>query len=88
MTMNKYPEFFETYIQAQSKEEKSELLKDFLFSLSTTELIAWFKEGNLVIKENLSQLIQTKDAENLQYVEECLDEMELFLTQKPIKKAA
>lgn len=86
--MNKYSEFFENYKEAQTKEDKSELLKDFLFSLSPNELVAWFREGNLVIKDNLSQLIQTNDAKNLQFVEDCLDDMESFLAQKPVRKAA
>ena len=86
--MNKYPEFFENYKTAQSKEDKSELLKNFLFSLSPTELVAWFRDGNLVIKDSISQLIQTNDAKNLQFVEDCLDDMESFLVQKSVRKAA
>lgn len=86
--MNKYSEFFENYKDAQTKEDKSELLKDFLFSLSPNELLTWFREGNMIIKDNLSQLIQTNDAKNLQFVEDCLDDMESFLTQKPVRKVA
>jgi hypothetical protein len=88
MKMNKYAVFFENYKQAQSKDAQMTLLKDFLFSLSPDELMAWLKDSNQIIKDNLSQLIHSGDVESLQYAKDCINEMEAFLNPKLVRKAA
>ena len=49
--MNKYNVFLESYSLASDKEKREILLKEFLFSLSPDELIAWLKDGNKIIRE-------------------------------------
>lgn len=88
MKMNKYAVFFENYKQAQNKDAQIALLKDFLFSLTPDELMAWLKDSNQIIKDNLSQLIHSGDAESLQYAKDCINEMEVFLNSKRIRKVA
>ena len=64
------------------------LLKEFLFSLPPDELIAWLKDSNKIIKDNLSQLINSGDPSNMQFAKDCLDEMEAFLKPNAVRKAA
>ena len=86
--MNKYNVFLESYSLASDKEKRETLLKEFLFSLSPDELIAWLKDGNKIIRENLSQLINSGESSNVQFAKDCLDELESFLQPKSVKKAA
>ena len=86
--MNQYSIFFEKYTLTNDKEKREVLLKEFLFSLPPEELIAWLKDSNKIIKDNLSQLINSGDGSNIQFAKDCLDEMETFLQPKTIRKAA
>ena len=86
--MNEYNIFLEKYGSTNGKEKREILLKEFLFGLSPDELIAWLKDGNKVIKDNLAQLINSGDDSNVQFAKDYLDELESFLQPKSIKKAA
>ena len=86
--MNKYSIFLEKYSLIKDKEKKEILLKEFLLCLSPDELIAWLKDGNKIIKDNLQQLINSRENSNVQFAKDCLDELESFLQPKSVKKAA
>ena len=86
--MNNYSIFFEKYTLTSDKEKREKLLKEFLFSLPPDELILWLKDSNKILKDNLSQLINSGESSNIQFAKDCLDEMEAFLKPNVIRKAA
>ena len=86
--MNDYSLFFEKYVLTKDKEKRETLLKEFLFSLPPDELIAWLKDSNKILKDNLTQLINSGDSSNIQFAKDCLDEMTAVLQPSRSRKAA
>ena len=86
--MNDYSLFLKKYVLTKDKEKRETLLKEFLFSLPPDELIAWLKDSNKILKDNLTQLINSGDSSNIQFAKDCLDEMTAVLQPSRSRKAA
>jgi hypothetical protein len=74
--MDKYQVFYKNYFSVSDEDMRTLLMKDFMLSLSSDELIDWLREGNKDIVNYISTLIQTKEPENLARAEKCIQEVE------------
>jgi hypothetical protein len=74
--MDKYQTFYTNYYAVTNEGVRGLMMKDFMLSLSSDELIDWLREGNKDIVNYISTLIQTKEPENLARAEKCIQEVE------------
>jgi hypothetical protein len=74
--MDKYQVFYKNYFSVSDEDMRTLLMKDFMLSLSSDELIDWLREGNKDIVNYISILIQTKEPENLARAEKCIQDVE------------
>ena len=86
--MNAYTIFFEKYQQTNDKTQREQLMREFMFSLSPDELTTFLSDNNKALRDSLSQLIQSGDASNIQFAQDCIDNMDSFLQPQPVRKAA
>jgi hypothetical protein len=51
-------------------------------------LLPFLSDNNKALRDNLSELIQSGDATNIQFAQNCLDDLDSFLKPQPVRKAA
>jgi hypothetical protein len=86
--MKGYTIFFEKYHQTSDKTQREQLMHTFMFRLSPDELVTFLSDNNKALKDNLSELIQSGNASNIQFAKDCLDDLDSFLQPHPVRKAA